>query len=146
MKYENEILKDAWIKLAPVLTPPSNDEELRKTRSFADSILEDTGGDVSHPLYGLFLFLCDIIEAYERERFPEPAADPVDCLRYLMEEHGLKQKDLVDIGLGATSTVSNILAGRRALSKKQINVLANHFGCSPAVFFPSSPSAKETNA
>lgn len=146
MDDRNEILANAWSKLAPLLTLPSNDEELREMNRRANAILEEIDYDVSHPLYGLFELQCELIRGYERKRFPEPDIDPVDCLRYLMEEHGLKQKDLVDIGLGARSTVSNILAGRRALSKKQIHILAEYFKCSPAVFFPSSAEVGESSA
>lgn len=137
MNYDFKTMKESWAVLKSVLTPPSNDEELDRMVEFSDSILEETSGDASHPLHGLFLRVCDAIEEYEKDRFPEPEVDPIDRLKYLMADRGLRQKDLVEIGVGNRSTVSNLLAGRRTLSMRQIRLLADFFQCSPAVFFPS---------
>ena len=40
----------------------------------------------------------ELIENYENTHYPMPEAEPRDALRYLMEEHGLKQGDLPEIG------------------------------------------------
>jgi HTH-type transcriptional regulator/antitoxin HigA len=141
MNNDLESVKESWAVLESVLTPPADDEALDRLIGFTDSILAETGGDESHPLHGLFLQVCDAIEKYEKTRFPEPEVDPVDRLKYLMEDRGLRQKDLVDIGIGNRSTVSNLLAGRRSLSMRQIGILSEYFECSPAVFFPSSVAA-----
>ncbi len=141
MNYDFETMKEGWAALKSVLTPPSNDEELDRLVEFSDSILDETGGDESHPLHGLFVQVCDNIEKYETARFPPPEVDPVDRLKYLMEDRGLRQKDLVEIGIGNRSTVSNLFAGRKSLSMRQIGILADYFNCSPAVFFPL-PKAK----
>lgn len=50
-----------------------------------------------------------------------------------MEEHGLKQSDLTEIG--SQGIVSEILRGKRALNVRQIWLLAKRFGISPAVIF-----------
>lgn len=138
MNSDFETMKKSWAVLESVLTPPANDEELDRRVKFADSLADETGSDESHPLHGLFLHICDAIEEYENDRFPEPEVDPVERLKYLMEDRGLRQKDLVEIGIGNRSTVSNLLAGRRSLSMRQIGILADYFRCSPAVFFPST--------
>ncbi|MGB7552838.1 MAG: hypothetical protein WBM04_00580, partial [Candidatus Korobacteraceae bacterium] len=36
-----------------------------------------------------------LVERYEQEHYPIPAADPVSVVRFLMEQQGLKQRDLV---------------------------------------------------
>jgi HTH-type transcriptional regulator/antitoxin HigA len=53
-------------------------------------------------------------------------------LRFLMEEHSLKQSDLPEIG--SQSLVSEILSGKRELNVRQIRALAKRFGVSPAAF------------
>lgn len=75
-----------------------------------------------------------LIERYETERYPIPAADPVTVLNYLMETHGLKQKDLIT-EFGVESTVSLVLSGKRELNKDHIERLSRRFNVSPAVFF-----------
>jgi len=49
-----------------------------------------------------------------------------------MQEYGLKQKDLTE--LGSPGVISEILSGKRELNKRQIKALSKRFGCSPAVF------------
>ena len=54
-------------------------------------------------------------------------------LVYLMQEHGLTQAELPEIG--SQGVVSEILAGKRDLNVRQMRALANRFHVSPAVFF-----------
>jgi HTH-type transcriptional regulator/antitoxin HigA len=61
-----------------------------------------------------------------------PDASGADVLRFLMEEHGLTQSDLPEVG--SQGVVSEILAGKRALNVRQIRVLGARFRVSPAVF------------
>ncbi|MGD1071033.1 MAG: helix-turn-helix domain-containing protein [Bryobacteraceae bacterium] len=60
-------------------------------------------------------------------------AAPLDVLRQLMEANGLKAADLAET-LGGRSRVSEILAGKRAISKEQARRLGDRFKISPAVF------------
>lgn len=75
-----------------------------------------------------------LIERYEAERYPVPAADPVTVLRFLMGRHGLSQKDLVS-EFGVESTVSLVLSGKRQMNRDHIARLSQRFNVSPAVFF-----------
>ena len=75
-----------------------------------------------------------LIERYEAEHYPVPAADPVMVLRFLMERHGLSQKDLIP-EFGVESTVSLVLSGRRQMNRDHIAKLSERFHVSPAVFF-----------
>lgn len=59
----------------------------------------------------------------------------VDLLKVLIEEHNLKQKDLVFI-FKTESIVSDIVNGKRQLTNRHIQELAKFFHVSPAVFFP----------
>ena len=54
------------------------------------------------------------------------------CLKYLMAEHGLRQKDLTE--LGSPGVISETLSGKRELNKRQIKALSERFQCSPALF------------
>lgn len=78
-----------------------------------------------------------LIERYESEQFPVPSADPVTVLRFLMESHGLSQKDLVP-EFGVESTVSLVLSGKRQMNREHIAKLSDRFQVSPAVFFRRS--------
>jgi len=73
-----------------------------------------------------------LVEVYETENFPEPDVTPVETLLFLMEEHGLGQDDLPE--LGGREAVSDILAGRRRLDARQANELGRRFNVPASVF------------
>jgi len=81
-----------------------------------------------------------LVERYEREHFPVPAADPVSMVRFLIEKQGLTQRDLIP-QFGSESAVSMFLAGRRKLTVGQIQKLAARFGLSAEVFLPGQRAA-----
>jgi HTH-type transcriptional regulator / antitoxin HigA len=68
------------------------------------------------------------------------AASPSEIVRELMAANGLKQADLVDV-FGSASVASEVLSGRRDLSKRHIQRLSERFHVSPALFFPE-PSGR----
>jgi len=75
-----------------------------------------------------------LIEDFEEKRYRLPRAKPVDVVRFLMEQHNLLQKDLVDL-FGTRSIVSEVLSGKRELNKEHIARLSARFHVSPGVFF-----------
>ncbi len=77
-----------------------------------------------------------LIERYEEEHFSIPEASPVDVLRFLLDQHGLKQRDLAT-DLGGESVVSEVLSGKRKLNVSHLELLSKRFHVSPAVFFAS---------
>jgi HTH-type transcriptional regulator/antitoxin HigA len=75
-----------------------------------------------------------LIEDFEEKRYRLPRAQPLDVLRFLMEQHGLKQKDLKDV-FATPSIVSEVLSGKRELNKDHIERLSERFHVSPELFF-----------
>jgi HTH-type transcriptional regulator/antitoxin HigA len=75
-----------------------------------------------------------LIEDFEEKRYRLPRTKPVDVVRFLMEQHNLLQKDLVDV-FGTRSIVSEVLSGKRELNKEHIARLSARFHVSPEVFF-----------
>jgi len=82
----------------------------------------------------LIELLTVLVEKYESKYCPVPDAGPLDIIRHLMEQHGLRQKDLIDVFM-TESLVSEVLNGKRELSKEHIMRLSERFHVSPAVFF-----------
>ena len=74
-----------------------------------------------------------LVERYESERYPLPEASPVEILRFLMDRHGLTQRDLRS-ELGSESLVSLILSGKRNLTVPHMHALAKRFHVPAAVF------------
>lgn len=75
-----------------------------------------------------------LIEDFESKRYELPRAKPVEVLRFLIEQHGLKQKDLAEV-FGTRSIVSEVLSGKRKLNREHIERLSQKFHVSPEVFF-----------
>lgn len=73
--------------------------------------------------------LCTLIEKYEDKHFPIEAPDPVEAIKYIMEENGLERKDLIKI-IGNKSRVSDLLNKKRELSKRMIKALHEQLGIS----------------
>jgi HTH-type transcriptional regulator/antitoxin HigA len=82
----------------------------------------------------LVALLTVLIEEYEAKHDPMPDAEPTAIIRHLMEAHSLRQKDLLDV-FGTESIVSDVLRGRRELTKQHIRRLSTRFHVSPSVFF-----------
>jgi HTH-type transcriptional regulator/antitoxin HigA len=75
-----------------------------------------------------------LIEDFETKHYELGDAGPVQIIRHLMEENGLRQKDLVDV-FGTESIVSAVLNGKRGLTIEHIKRLSDRFAVSAAVFF-----------
>jgi HTH-type transcriptional regulator/antitoxin HigA len=130
----NVLAKDTelhWTTIAPILSI-RNEREYGQAVKRMHQLVDEIGDDERHPLYGLLDTLGTVIHAYEEEHHPLPSVSGAQMLRYLMDEHGLRQADLPEIG--SQGVVSEILSGRRALNTRQIRALAKRFGVSPAVF------------
>jgi HTH-type transcriptional regulator/antitoxin HigA len=82
----------------------------------------------------LIALLTVLVEQFENKQYGVPNAGPLDIIRHLMDVHGLRQKDLVDV-FGTESIVSDVLNGKRDLTKEHIRRLSTRFNVSPAVFF-----------
>ena len=75
-----------------------------------------------------------LIEDFEERQYQLPQTKPLDVLNFLMDQHGLRQKDLVDV-FGTPSIVSEVLNGKRELNKEHIKRLSERFRVSPELFF-----------
>lgn len=68
--------------------------------------------------------LTTLVEAYEDQFYKIDAPDPIEAIKFRMEQEGLKQKDLVAI-VGSKSSVSEILNKKRKLTIEMIRNLHN---------------------
>ena len=124
-------LQQHWTALSPLLSI-RNEHEYDCAVERLNHLLDEVGTDEQHPLYTLLDTLGTLLHAYEEQHHPMPECSGVDVLRFLMEEHGLSQSDLPEVG--SQGVVSDILRGKRELNVRQIRALAKRFQVSPAVF------------
>ena len=74
-----------------------------------------------------FDVLFDLAEAYERRHYPIPAVDPIDAIKFRMEQLGMNNSDLAAY-LGFKSRVSEVLSGKRGLTVKMMQALHHRLG------------------
>ena len=120
-----------WETVSPLLSI-RNEREYDLAAQRLNNLLDEIGTNEQHPLYGLLDTLGTLVHAYEEEHHPIPECSGADMLRFLMEEHGLTQSDLPEVG--SQGVVSEILNGKRELNMRQMRALAKRFHVSPAVF------------
>ena len=120
-----------WQNISPLLTI-RNEREYNAAVKRLNELLDEIGSNEKHPLYGLLDTLGTLIEVYEAENYPIPQADSAGVLLFLMEEHGVTQSDLPEVG--SQGVVSEILNGKRELNVRQIRALAKRFKVSGAAF------------
>lgn len=131
MTLVNDQIQTYWTNIAPLLTV-RNEREYNAAVKRMNELLDEIGTNEKHPLYSLLDTLGTLIHAYEEEHYPIPESSGADILRFLMDENGLTQSDLPEIG--SQGVVSEILNGKRELNVRQVRELAKKFKVSPAAF------------
>ncbi len=71
------------------------------------------------------LFL--VIGDYEEKHFPMDSPDPIEVIKFMMDQQGLKKKDLIPY-IGSASKVTEVLNGARSLSLSMIRRLSEGLG------------------
>ena len=82
-----------------------------------------------------------LIENYEKETFPIEDLDPIEAIRFRMDQLGMQQKDLVEF-IGTKSKVSEVLNRKRPLSLPMICSLHSRLGIPAATLVRAPPIKK----
>jgi HTH-type transcriptional regulator/antitoxin HigA len=73
--------------------------------------------------------LATLVDAYENQHYPMDPPDPIEAIKFRMEQQGLDRKDLAEI-LGSRTRVAEVLNRRRGLSINMIRRLHEKLGIS----------------
>lgn len=71
--------------------------------------------------------LATLVEAWERDHYPMEAPDPIDAIKFAMEQRGLEAKDLVPM-IGRANRVYEVLSRKRPLTLNMIRRLHKDLG------------------
>lgn len=131
---EPQAILRAWMPFKELVgvTSVRTEEDYAQARATIEVLLDAIGDDESNPLADVLDYLADQVAAYEDEHHHIPEAEPKEVLRFLMEQHGLKQEDLADCA--SQGRISDILSGRRGISKEIAKKLARRFNVSVGLF------------
>jgi HTH-type transcriptional regulator/antitoxin HigA len=81
--------------------------------------------------------LATLIDAYEAEHYPMDPPDPVEAIKFRMEQQGLTRRDLEDI-IGTRTRIAEVLNRKRGLSIAMIRRLHQRLGISAEVLIRPS--------
>ena len=111
--------------LVKVLPRPIGDD--RENARLTQMLLRlDERDDLTPEEEALAEVLTLLIEDYEEKRYPMPRVSPNESLKALMDDRGLKHKDIWPV-LGNKGAATEILNGRRSISKAKAKRLAEFF-------------------
>jgi HTH-type transcriptional regulator/antitoxin HigA len=128
--------------------------ELKPIRTEADyeaalSAVEDLwGADSGTPEGDRLDVLATLIDVYEARHFPMDPPDPIEAIRFRMEQQGLSRKDLEPM-IGPRNRIAEVLNRKRNLSIEMIRNLHEGLGISAEVLIrptrsdrpPTQPAA-----
>jgi HTH-type transcriptional regulator / antitoxin HigA len=77
--------------------------------------------------------LVTLIEKFEEEHYPIPESSPLAMLLHLMEARDYKQEDLIGV-IGSRGVTSEVVNGKRSISKAQAKALAEFFKVDAGLF------------
>lgn len=117
----------------------NNDEELEATQQVIDKLLDRPKLTPEESDY--LNVLGTLVFDYEQKGEAIPDIYGVELLKVLIAERGLRQKDLVPV-FKTESIVSDVLNGKRQLTVRHIQELAQFFNLPPAVFLPEEQTVK----
>lgn len=98
-----------------------------------NKLLDEISESETHSLVGFLDIVALFVHDYEERNIEVPEAEPRVVLRFLMEQHDLRQSDLAEL-FGSQSNISEVLNGEREINARQARALGSRFGVSPTVF------------
>ncbi len=121
------------------LRPITSEAELDRATAVMNSLLDR---DLDSAEDDYLDVLSDLIERYEDKHHPIGDVSEDEMLAFLIEQKDVTQVEAARGAGIAESTVSEVLSGKRQLTRGQIEKLASYFHVSPAVFLPETGNGR----
>lgn len=125
--------QDAYRNLLTEVTPKviETEEEYDQALAIAEQLFFTKNRTPEER--ALLKLIVTLIEVYETENYPMDKPEPHEILQHILESSGTRQADLVGI-VGSSGVVSEIVNGKRSISKAQAKALGELFHVSPSLF------------
>ena len=113
----------------------SNEKELDRMTEEVNRLMTKgiKQGELSPEEENLLELFSVLIEAYEDKHYPFPEVAPNEILKFLMAENDYRQSDLMHV-FGSSGIASEVVNGKRSISKAQAKKLAEFFKVSVELF------------
>src|SRR3970040_133767 len=107
------------MNIKPIKTKKDHEEALKKVEMLFDAKPNTPDGD-------LLEVLVTLVEAYEQKHFYIAPPDPIEAIKFRMEQLGLKQSDLAEV-IGGKNRAPEMIIGKRELTAKMMRDLHRKF-------------------
>jgi HTH-type transcriptional regulator / antitoxin HigA len=114
-------------------TVPRTEKENERLLAEIEKLMAKGEKNLSPEEDALLELLTQLVETFEKRVYPREKTSPAELVAFLLEQRGLSPSDLWSV-LGSKGRVSELLSGRREVSKDQAKRLAAFFHISPAAF------------
>ena len=101
--------------IRPIKTEQDYDSSIKRIEELWGSKKDTPEGDELD-------LLVTLVESYEMKHYPIPPPDPIDAIKFRMEQMGMNKADMVKY-LGSQSRVSEVLNRKRSLTLKMVRSL-----------------------
>src|SRR5580692_11345524 len=110
------------------VTPTAIESEAENERvlSVIEELMAKGEAKLSPEEDALIELLTQLVENFEKRAYPRQKSDPAQLVRFLLDQRGLKPVELAPVA-GSRGRVSDILSGRRSISKEQAKRLGEFF-------------------
>jgi len=109
------------------------EEENERTLAVIESLMEKGERNMTPEEDALLELLTNLVHDFEEKAYPVPKSSPDEMVAFLLEQRRLAPKDLWPV-VGSKSRVSEILAGKRPITKEQAKKLAEFFHVGVGLF------------
>jgi len=103
------------MEIRPIKTEQDYNKSIKRIKELWGVKKNSPGGDE-------FDLLCTLVESYEMRHYPIAPPDPVDAIKFRMEQMGMQKSDLAKY-LGSQSSVNDVLSRKRKLTLKMVKSL-----------------------
>ena len=118
--------------------PIRNDRQHRRALRQVEELIQQNGPKPSRAEGELIAVLSTLIESYEVDRIPRQKPTPAEILAHLIDAKQVTKAEVARIAKIPRSTITNVVSGRRQISKENVAKLAAYFHVDPSVFLPEA--------
>ena len=118
-------------EVAPMV--PRTEKENERLLAEIEKLMAKGEKNLSPEEDALLELLTQLVETFEKRVYPRAKTSPAELVAFLLEQRGLSPSDLWSV-VGSKGRVSELLSGRREVSKDQAKRLGAFFHISPAAF------------
>ena len=118
------------MEIKPIITEADFDAAVERIGQLMDA-------EKGTPEFDELMVLSVLVEDYDDRHYPLDPPDPVEAIKFVMDQRGLKAKDLASL-MGGPSRVSEVLNRKRPLTLSMIRNLHKEFGIPAEVLIQES--------